>query len=160
VQISYSASGGPAYKNDVISFNWGPRYVEPQPGVPNEWDAPFFFEDRQNVFYVTTSEGYVWFSGSTGFGILSTTLQGSITELPSLVLQQEPHPLNKGDPILAAGDRGQTAPFVVQAALLQAPTIRAALGSGLAVSYQGRQIGMTQSSSIVLNGTAMRNGSG
>jgi hypothetical protein len=35
------------------------RIVEPYHALETAWDAPFFFEDRQNVFFVTTKENPV-----------------------------------------------------------------------------------------------------
>ena len=87
--ISYwtGATGGSAYNNNLIGFNWIPRYVEPQPGSASAWDAAFFFEDRRNLFYVTTSETYETIRGFPGFGIISTTpsLQGTVVNIPPLV---------------------------------------------------------------------------
>ena len=47
--------GPPAYNNKVLGFSWMPRLVEAQPGLPDAWDAPLLYEDRRNVFYVTTA---------------------------------------------------------------------------------------------------------
>ena len=48
-----------------------PACVEPQPGLPDAWDAPFLYEDRRNLFYVTTTESWSRSSAFPGFGILS-----------------------------------------------------------------------------------------
>ena len=147
--ISYStgATGGSAYNNNLIGFNWIPRYVEPQPGLASAWDAPFFFEDRRNLFYVTTSETYETIRGFLGFGIISTTpsLQGTVVNIPPLVFQQQPKLPLKGDPILTGSSGGDGGPMTVQGYLSDSTNIRVGIGSVTLVPYQGRQISLTGS---------------
>ena len=54
-------------------YTWLPRYIEPQPWLPDAWDAPFLYEDRRHLFYVTTTESLVPIGRFPGFGILSAS---------------------------------------------------------------------------------------
>jgi hypothetical protein len=131
------------YTNQIIGFTRTPRFVEPQPSA-DAWDAPFFYEDRRNLFYVTTSESYRTIWEFNGFGLLTAypSLAGGIPKVPPLVVPPppfaKPRPVEIGPaigPVAGGGD-----PAVVKGFLAQSDTIRAALGSTLAVSFQGRQI--------------------
>ncbi|HEV2451110.1 MAG TPA: neuraminidase-like domain-containing protein [Streptosporangiaceae bacterium] len=65
----------PAYSNSILEYNWLARFTEPQPGLPDAWDAPFIYEDRRNVFYVTTTEKLVTIWEFEGFGLLPVAQQ-------------------------------------------------------------------------------------
>ncbi len=52
----------------ILDFNWMPRYVETQPGLADAWLAPFIYEDRRNLFYVTTTLNNITFNEFTGYG--------------------------------------------------------------------------------------------
>jgi hypothetical protein len=151
--------------SQLLGINFIGRFVEPQlvmvdaeqASFFNPWDAPFFFEDRRNVFYVTTSEHLMLMNPIYTFGNLPTTPspQGP---LPSLLVKQEGIPFPGDDLTLPDGGSGETGPIAIRTSLSQPTSIRAALQSGLTVSYQGRQIGMTRSSPIDLNSMASRRG--
>jgi hypothetical protein len=54
----------------VLTFQWLPRIVEAQPGLPGIWTAPFFYEDRRNLFYVAATADQATFNGpSFGLGL-------------------------------------------------------------------------------------------
>src|SRR5207244_3283163 len=97
------------HDNSLLGFHWGPRYVEPQHGLADAWDAPFFFENRRHVFYVTTSEQYHTIWDFAGFGMLSAlpSLIQTVPALPPLVFQQHLPPGDKLGPVfggnMAAG---------------------------------------------------------
>jgi Neuraminidase-like domain len=132
-QSSYYYSDG--FTNNILGFNWTPRYVEPQFGLSDAWDAPFIFEDRRYLFYVTTVEQQVPIIVYQGFGISPSSLGNPLTlEIPPLVLRQ---PL-----IQPVGPEG-----------ILATNIHVALGSSIAISYQGQDISQT-GSVIGLNSAA------
>jgi hypothetical protein len=92
-----------------------PRYVEPQPGLADAWDAPFFFEDRRNLFYVTTKEDFITPLLSNGFGTFLP-----VTSLP--VVTPKISPLN------------------FQPSLTSGTNIRVELGASNLISYQSLRI--------------------
>jgi hypothetical protein len=47
--------GAPEFSPYILDFNWQPRIVDAQPGLADAWYAPFLYEDRRNLFYVTTT---------------------------------------------------------------------------------------------------------
>jgi hypothetical protein len=53
----------------LLDYYWAPRIVEVQPGLPNAWFAPFMYEDRRNLFYVTTTLNQLTFYQWVGWGI-------------------------------------------------------------------------------------------
>jgi hypothetical protein len=67
----------------ILNFNWLPRFIEPQPGLADAWTAPFLYEDRRNLFYVTTTLNNLTFYQHGGFGAGSwlSTLQ---TKAPTI----------------------------------------------------------------------------
>ena len=55
------------------------------------WDAPFFYEDRKNLFYVTTTEAVVSFGTFTGYGAgFTSTNAGIFSTQITPVVQQPP----------------------------------------------------------------------
>jgi hypothetical protein len=133
------------YTNNILQFSLAPRYVEAQPGSANAWDTPFFFEDRRNLFYVTTTETAPTIQDFQGFGMLSNSpsLQSPVVNIPPLVFQQQPKPPVKGDPVLTRDRDG--GPMTVQGYLTESTTIRVGIGSTALIPYNGRQIGLSGS---------------
>jgi hypothetical protein len=147
--IAYISTGAgnnstTVYTNNLIAFSRVPRYVAPQPGLADAWVAPFFYEDRRYVFYVTTGQTFYTLGDFGLFGVLNKapTLVGTVHVIPPLVISLPPLP--RPDPVafgtvaglVASG--GSAAP--VQGLLSQSRTIRTALGSSVAVTFQGRQV--------------------
>jgi GH18 family chitinase len=134
------------FRNNILTAGVGTRYLGPQ--LSAGWDAPFFFEDRRNAFYVTTGETWVPIQEYRFFGIVATAphLQGVVVDIPPLVTQPAPKLPDRGDPVLTIGAGGD--PAVLQGFIDVSPTIRTALGSAMSVSYQGRLIGASSSADI------------
>jgi hypothetical protein len=109
--------GSPPYTRHVMDFKWLPRIVDAQPGLADAWNAPFFYEDRRDVFYVTTTTHYYTYSVYPGFG----THYGIATQ-PSVTLK--------------------IPPLSVQGPLTKVSHISATLGTGRPVVYQGQRIGV------------------
>jgi hypothetical protein len=59
--------------------------LEPQAPVLDDWYAPFFYEDRQNLFYVTTTATPVRIPESNRFGVDSPQTESKLT-IPQLAL--------------------------------------------------------------------------
>jgi len=62
-------AGTPEAQPTVMSYDWLPRIVDVQPGLATARAAPFFYEDRRNLFYVTTGLTQVTFRIWGGFGL-------------------------------------------------------------------------------------------
>jgi peptidoglycan hydrolase-like protein with peptidoglycan-binding domain len=90
------------YANDILRSTSVPRYVEPASNL-EPWDAPFFFEDRRSLFYVTTKESLVPVPFYTGFGTPLTPIRQS--SVPPPALRQERHLFDQKDRSLVGGDR-------------------------------------------------------
>ncbi len=145
----WSSTGGGKtsnFNNTLIGFNWMPRSVEPQLGLADAWDAPFFYEDRQHLFYVTTAETYKTIRIFTGFGTVpaGATLAAPVAPLPPIVVRPPAKPVPSG-PIVTGNLLGGGDPAAIEDVLTRAKTMRAALGTTQAVTYQGRQIYPTDS---------------
>jgi peptidoglycan hydrolase-like protein with peptidoglycan-binding domain len=148
-------SGTPAYTSKVLGYTWMPRFVEPQIGLPDAWDAPFFYEDRRYLFYVTTSERYVPFRLFDGFGFgLSFAPTTGVTVAPNIPPLAFAQPqVSPGDPIegFAAGLVVGGDPAAIQRNLAQGANIRVGLGSAATVAYQGREIAPSGSIATTIN---------
>jgi hypothetical protein len=134
------ARGQPAmYGSSILQYAWLPRYIQPQPWLPDAWDAPFLYEDRRHLFYVTTTESLVPIGQYPGFGILSASpgVLASDLAISPLVLSQ---PVVAATPqevlALNAGDD----PAAVQRFIAAGTNIRVALALPMTVSYQGQLI--------------------
>src|SRR5208283_4538015 len=146
LEINYGQDNNVVYSNTIIGFNLAPRYVEPQLELDNAWDAPFFYEDRRNVFYVMTSEKISFWQNHDDFAILTSapSLQGQVAKIPPLIFQEQPKAAPNGDPILAANAIGGNA-ATIRAYLSQTTAIRAGIGSVTPISYHGREISVSGS---------------
>jgi hypothetical protein len=121
--VDLADASGILYTAPIMEFNWLPRFIGSQPGLPDQWSAPFFYEDRRNLFYVTTTQstGPAW--GSQSFGLLrATPIPLSVaTKIPPLLLSEPSRPGMGG--------------------------IKATLVLPTTVSYQGQVISLTGSMS-------------
>jgi hypothetical protein len=135
-------TGVPPYSESIIGFEWLPRYVEPQLGLSDAWVAPFFYEDRQNVFYVTTYEVQIYFMDYDGFGILSSAPEPrrQTINIPPLVFQESPNVSSISYPILAAAPVTRGGAEIVHAYLSRSTTIRIGIGSDTPVIYKDQPI--------------------
>lgn len=136
-----------AYTNSILGIHWTSRYVEPQIGLPDAWDAPFFFEDRRYVFYVTTSEENVpiWEYPGYGhsFGIYNEPQP--VPKIPPLVLYQPPLPSPDPVAVIATNPIAGGDPAAMRGQVMQTSNIRVALGSSALLSYQGQEVALTGS---------------
>lgn len=128
------------YASSILQYTWLPRYIQPQPWLPDAWDAPFLYEDRRHLFYVRTTEQLVPVWRYPGFGILSASpgLLASGVTISPLVLSQ---------PVVAATPREVLAlsaasgdPAAVQRFIAAGTNIRTAVALPQTVTYQGQLI--------------------
>jgi hypothetical protein len=139
--IGYAPELGAAatVTNDILQFSWLPRLVDSQPGLLDAGEAPFIYEDRRYLFYVTTT--ITWESTGTfgGYGIPSAgRLAGPAQTISPLVLRQQVITPTQDD-ILAVNAAGSN-PAAVQRYLSQQPTIKAGLATPVTITYQGQVI--------------------
>ena len=106
------------------------------------WDAPFFYEDRQHLFYVSTSETIQTINRFNGFGALPASAGGGGAGAAGSGNQ------TTGSAVAARPDgnfhrqrdRGGGNPVAIQGFLAGAATLRTALGDADPVTYQGPSI--------------------
>jgi hypothetical protein len=116
-----------------------------QSDVDNQWYMPFFFGDSRSVFYVTPSFSFSWagagkyHSGFSWWQTASTTKAAGST-IPPLVVRRGP--AQPDAPVQITGGIGSTS--IAQHAVA-AGGLRAVIGGGAAVAFQGRSIGVTGS---------------
>ena len=106
-------------------------------------NSPFFFEDRQNVFYVTTEAKKVWVVDFAGFGITTRPSLLQVPQIAPLVLQPQPKILPKfwGDGGPSGSDPGVTDPISMQRFVTEDAYIRQGIGTTGTVTFGNRQIG-------------------
>lgn len=76
-------SGNPAFSASVVDYFWQPRYIEPQPMLADIWEAPFLYEDRRHLFYVTTAKTTLTFPFYPGFGTIYEV--GSVSKVNPVI---------------------------------------------------------------------------
>ncbi len=140
--VSYqnSAISIPSYSNALLEYQWAPRYLDTQPGLPGAWDAPFIYEDRRNLFWVTTTTTMVPVLRQRAFGVLSAapTLATAQRLTPPLLLTRPVTAAVPREVLAIAGSGGD--PAALQRLLAASPAISAALPGRQTVSYQGQVI--------------------
>jgi Neuraminidase-like domain/Putative peptidoglycan binding domain/Salmonella virulence plasmid 28.1kDa A protein len=73
----------------VLQYHWLPRIIEAEPGLTDIWTAPFFYEDRRNLFYVTSTSDQTTFRGPTfGIGAGSSENESGSIKIPLLQISQ------------------------------------------------------------------------
>jgi hypothetical protein len=140
--VSPYGPSDPNYANDLIKFDWSTRFVEPQRGLPDAWNAPFFYEDRQHAFYVTTTDQYLSLASFNGYGVLTAKpgSSSSIPDLPPLTCKKPPVSRSEADSIVTGNAIGHGYSTGIQAYLSRSQTIRTAIGNTDPMSYQGRTV--------------------
>jgi hypothetical protein len=131
------------FSRDVLSDYLPKGAVQPNHPVADIWDAPFFFEDRRNVFYVTTAEQPVWVRDHLGIGVAPNPGVINLPQIPPLVVP--PIPRDKPKPWVDGGPIGPEPGVIDPAPMLRFVTEDAYIRQGLAttvnVVYGDRQIG-------------------
>lgn len=125
------------YQNSLLGLKRQPRIVDSAPNAAG-WDASFLFEDRRNVFYVTTSESYLPIYRVLTYGIIATPVY-TLTSAPSIpvLVVDTPAPVVNPTPFATGVRAGATDPAGVASFVAQNPLIHTALGTVSSVVYQG-----------------------
>lgn len=124
-------------KNSLLGLNRQPRVVDCAPNALG-WDAPFLFEDRRNVFYVTTTETVSRILDTPIYGILNTAIYSAVTaaRIPPLIVNTPAPPVLE-TPLAYGIAGGGDDTSAVSTLVVQDPRIHTALGTVTAVTYQG-----------------------
>jgi hypothetical protein len=117
--------------------------VFPRHELTDGWSAPFFMEDRRNIFYVTTQQqpSLIW--DFLGYGIAVNPGISQASAIPPLVVQSglliPPKFWGDGGPI--GPDPGIIDPAPIQRFVTEDAYIRQGIGTTGSVIYGERQIG-------------------
>jgi len=123
----------------LFQFSWLPRYVQPQPWLPNPWGAPFFYEDRRHLFYVQTTETFIPIWDAETFGVtLTSGSLGQIDTVAPLTLREQVAVQLPQD--VQATTAATADPATMQRFIAGQSGLTAALPGQIAVTYQGRPI--------------------
>jgi len=141
--ISYQETpNGPVqYSNNILQYNWQPRFVEVQPGLRDAWDSPIIYEDVRHVFYMITTESQPPVPDYQGFGALARPPGESVLplEIRPLVLRRPGITQASLADIQSTNFTG-AGPDAVQYYPGQETNINTSLGSAMRISYQGQVI--------------------
>jgi hypothetical protein len=137
----------------VLTGHLPQRNVPAQPFGANQWDAPFFFEDARNVFYVTNWARIITFDKYRGYGLNAARVSdGTKITIPPLVLP--PGPRQPGDPVESTSLLGD--PALAERMLAGSQTIRALIGGQSSLSFDGEEIGPVGSANGALGEEALQ----
>ncbi len=128
---------------DVLTDDIPMATVQPNHYVSDTWDAPFFFEDSRNVFYVTSEQQPVWVADSGDFGVSANPAVIKVPEMPPLVVRPGPpiQPKFWGDGGPLGPDTGVIDLAPMQRFVTEDAYIRQGIGTTAVVRYGDRQIG-------------------
>ncbi len=85
----------PEAQPTVMTYDWLPRIVDVQPGLATARTAPFFYEDRRNLFYATSTFTQVTFRFWGGFGLPVFEPLVNQFQLPPLQTPSVPDPASR-----------------------------------------------------------------
>ncbi|MGC1379365.1 MAG: neuraminidase-like domain-containing protein, partial [Anaerolineales bacterium] len=121
------------------------EYIKTRQGHATDWDAPFFYEDRRHVFYVTTATAPISVVDHSPYGVANTPDLSQAANIPPLVFQIDPH-IELGPKFW--GDGGPVGPdpsVIDRSGMLKYVTedayIHLGIGAATAVQYGDQQIG-------------------
>jgi len=137
--IQYQKGDHPVIKRNVLKNKIDDRTVAPLHSLQNPWEAPFFYEDSRQVFFVTTSKELVPVPAWDGFvciGFYSAADDSSI-EIPSLVFEEVPHFKPKPEPEPLMDGTSPIQRFVTEDAYIDK-----AIGTMGTIPYNGVEIAM------------------
>jgi hypothetical protein len=124
-----------AYQNNILGLTRTPRTVDCAPSTDG-WDAPFFFEDRKNVFYVTTTESWISFFNYGLYGLVGNTFVNPSIYVPPLAVDVPPV-VQPTPPFVTGIVAGGGDPAAIVHSAAQQGNIRIAVGGATSVTYQG-----------------------
>ena len=124
--------------NKILGLKRVPRTVDTAP-TSDGWDSPFFFEDRRNVFYVTTTETWTLFFNSPRYGLVDDSYIASSVLVPPLAVNA-PRAIQATVPFATGIVAGGGDPAAIVHYLAQTGNIHVAIGSTTPVVYQGTTV--------------------
>ncbi|MBI1744418.1 hypothetical protein HYR54_15315 [Candidatus Acetothermia bacterium] len=133
----------PLYSHEVLTDPIGIATVQPNHDTSDIWDAPFFFDDLRNVFYVTTQEQQVLIPDFGGYGISDNSGIISAAQIPPLVVQPVPPITPKfwGDGGPIGPDPGIVEPAPIERFITEDAYIHQGIGTTAVVMYGDKKIG-------------------
>jgi Neuraminidase-like domain/Salmonella virulence plasmid 28.1kDa A protein len=149
LSVTYASPGilGLLRSHDVtvLTGQLPQRIVCAQPGVQDQSTMPFFFGDSRGSFYVKPWQGWVGINRYNGFGLTAIASLGSLGDIaanaiPSLVVPFGPP---QPDPPLEVSASGIDASIAGGA--VSSGALRAVIGGGTNITFQGRSIGVNGS---------------
>jgi hypothetical protein len=128
---------------DVLTDQLDMATVQPNHYVYDIHDAPFFFEDARNVFYVTTEQKPVYIRDQRDFGVIIDPGVKQAPQIPPLVVQPGPttRPKFWGDGGPIGPDQSFIDPAPMQRFVTEDAYIRQGIGATAVVIYGDRRIG-------------------
>jgi hypothetical protein len=120
---------------DVLRYQWMPRFVQAQPGLPDAWSTPFIYENRRHLFYVRSSVNSPPLFRFTGFGVPAEAVLASAKTIAPLVLSSS---------VAARREVEAVDPGSIALGLTNTNVV-AALDETEAVTYDGQEISVTGS---------------
>lgn len=133
-----------AISHAILDNSIEDRVVEPHhPIEGNPWDAPFFYEDRRHVFFVTTDERLETVTRWSDVGIFDVPAVAATTvaTLPPLVLETVATLPDPSGPIIRQPGFGVTNPAPLEYLVTEDAHISRGLGSLGTVTYGEKEIG-------------------
>ena len=151
-----SQGSAATYANSLLQYTWQPRAIQPEPWLPDAWDAPFLYEDSRHLFYVTTTGNLMPIWRFPGFGILQASpglTAASGLAISPMVLRQPVVAATPPEVLAVTAADGD--PAAVQRFISADTNIETALALPVTVTYQGQlisPIGSVPSPSAAGNG--------
>jgi peptidoglycan hydrolase-like protein with peptidoglycan-binding domain len=134
---------GAGFEQELLKINIEPGTIAPNNLLENEWEAPFFFEDSRNVFYVTPREHQVRVWPPEPRGPRSGLARSSKVVIPPLLIHPVPLEILQGKsrPVAPRPRSGATDPVPIGALAAKGQNIRVAIGNVGNILYGAREIG-------------------
>lgn len=117
--------------------------VEPTHSLQNPWDAPFFYEDRRHVFYVTTIENPTAISEYKGYTGVIPTSPVYVPHIPPIVLQPGFRLKDRSGPVSQEQHSGISDPAPFARFVSEDAYIKQALGTAGTVVFGDKELGPT-----------------
>lgn len=137
-KVTYGLTGA---SHSLFNNTIDHRAIAPHhPVGGNPWDAPFFYEDRRHVFYVTTEERLKKVPQWNDFGIVMKTYKPT-AGIPGLVLKPDKSRVELAVPSIRQPGFGVVDPAPISYYLTEDAYVRTAIGTPGTVPYGDKDIG-------------------
>jgi hypothetical protein len=128
-------------ERSILNNTLGGLVVGPNHDLANPWDAPFFYEDRRHVFYVTTTEQPVTISDHKGYPGLRVIPFEFSRNIPPLVQQPIDRIKDRLVPVSDDQHHGISNTAPLERFVSEDAYIRRALGTVGPVRFNGKELG-------------------